>query len=208
MAENKNELVTSGLKRRDFLCKSAVACYVMSNLFSSNDIIAKEQKDKGMARNPEELVTFCGIYCGACDIGQKRIGNAGYELKHILDAYQFSNWVTEIPGFEEYNSFEKTLSALIDFFGQCPGCQQGGGAPDCQIRNCCKEKGIQTCADCASMPCDKLKASGDFADLAINNLNNIKEIGLERWTYQQQKKVDEGLRYSDFMINNKKSTKE
>ena len=35
---------------------------------------------------------------------------------------------------------------------KCPGCHEHHQATWCKIRTCCREKGIATCADCASFP--------------------------------------------------------
>jgi hypothetical protein len=195
---------SENLKRRDFICKSAVLCSFMP-LLSADKIFAKEIKEKKAATDkpPEELITFCGLFCGACDIYQKRIGNAGSELKEVLDVLEFDTFANQIPGLEEYDSFKKTLNNIIQFFGQCPTCKHGGGNPECRIRICAKDKDLDTCADCSQFPCDKFGDLKEGSKMAIENLKTMKKIGMKKWAKQEQKKVDAGFRYSDLKKENK-----
>lgn len=199
MNTSKKEKQESGkIGRRDFIRTSAMVC-CMANLPFASSALSKDDstKKKEPGVNPLELATYCGLYCGACDIYQKRIGNAGKELKKVLDAYDFGEIATQVPGMENYESFEQVLNVLINFFGQCPNCQKGGGNPQCQIRTCCKEKGYKTCAECPSIPCEKLKPMVDGYPQLKEMLEEIKTTGLENWCQVQQEKVNQGYRYSD-----------
>ena len=144
-----------------------------------------------------ELATYCGLYCGACDIYQKRIGQHGGELKRILDAYKFDEFAHLVPGLEDYKTFDKTLGTIVTFFGQCPNCQNGGGDPECKIRKCAKEKEYRSCVDCPSIPCDKFDLILGSNPRLRDDLKDIKEVGLDKWCQDQQVKVDKGFRYSD-----------
>jgi hypothetical protein len=186
--------------RRDFICKSAMACCLANIPFAASGFPKKAgQQEKKSDVNPLELSTYCGLYCGACDIYQQRIGKSGNELKSVLDVYHFEQFAKQIPGLEEYDTFYKTLNTLISFFGQCPACQKGGGDPECKIRLCCKEKGYQTCAECPSLPCEKLKPISEGYPGLLENLKEIKEGGLEKWCQKQQAMVDKGFRNSDIL---------
>ncbi len=197
--KSKNEkLASEGIGRRDFICKSALFCCAANIPFAASGFSKKAgQQEKKSDVNPMDLVTYCGLYCGACDIYQQRISKSGNELKRVLDAYNFGDIAKQVPELEDYDAFYKTLNTLITFFGQCPACQKGGGDPECKIRLCCKEKGYQSCAECPSLPCEKLKPLSDGYPGLLENLKEIKESGLEKWCQKQQEKVDKGFRYSD-----------
>jgi hypothetical protein len=197
--KSKNEKKASeGIGRRDFICKSALFCCMASIPFAASGFSVKSDQEKKKSDvDPLELVTYCGLYCGACDIYQQRIGKSGNELKKVIDAYKFGDFAKLVPGLEDYDAFYKTLNTLITFFGQCQACQKGGGPPQCPIRICCKEKGYQTCAECPSLPCEKLKPLIDSYPGLLENLKEIKEGGLEKWCQKQQEMVDKGFRYSD-----------
>lgn len=196
----------AGFGRRDFICKSAMVCCMMNIPFASKGFPKSETpRMTGPDANPVDLAAYCGLYCGACDIYQKRISQAGNDLKKVLDAYDFNEIANQVPGFEDYEAFYKVLNTIITFFGQCQGCQKGGGPPQCEIRNCCREKGYQTCAECSSFPCDKVKYMLDSYPGLKENMDEIKKIGLEKWCQKQQEKVDKGFRYSGILEEKKKS---
>ena len=113
--------INSGkIDRRCFIRTSAIACCLANVPFATDTLISdKKAKVKGPGINPSELVSFCGLYCGACDIYQKRILKSGKELKKILDAYNFKEIAKQVPGLENYEAFDKVLNIMITFFGQC-----------------------------------------------------------------------------------------
>lgn len=193
----KESLDAGSIGRRDFICKSAMFCCVVGFPFNFEGISkGNSSNSRGFDVKPTELATYCGLYCGLCDIYQKRIGQSGKELKKLLDAYKFSEFASQLPGFEDFGIFYKVLNNIITFFGQCEGCQKGGGDPQCQVRLCCRERGYQTCAECPSVPCEKLKAIG-ILPFTKENLQKIKKIGYEKWCQKQQEMVNKGLRHSD-----------
>jgi hypothetical protein len=207
-AKSREARMTFGnMDRRDFIRKSFMVC-CMANIPAAGYGLSKKSKQEKATTEvkPVELAAHCGIYCGACDIHQKRISQAGNELKKVLDALEFESFANQVPGLENYDTFYKTLNTLITFFGQCAGCQKGGGPPQCQIRTCCKEKGYQTCAQCDSYPCDKVKYIVDGYPPSKNNIEEIRNIGLEKWSAKQQEMVDKGFRYSDYQKKKEKGT--
>lgn len=188
-----------GISRRCFLCKSAVCALIPFGLKSlAMDMNTDEEKDM----NPMELTTYCGLYCGACDIYQKRIGDAGRDLQKVMEAYKFGQYAHMIPGLEEYAAFEKVLGNMIQMFGQCAGCRGGGGDPGCKIRLCAREKGVTSCVECPSVPCEHFSSFLEFNPAMKDELARIKEIGLNAWSLEQQKKVDQGFRNSDVLLQN------
>lgn len=197
---NKKSLGAANIGRREFIRKSAVVCCMANFPFAISGI----PKSKGINIRasdvkPVDLAAYCGLYCGACDIYQKRIGQSGEELRKVLNAYSFHEIAIQVPGLEKYEAFHEVLNTLITIFGQCAGCPKDGGPPQCDIRNCCREKGHRTCADCSSVPCEKMKPLLDGYPQLGDDLQEIKKSGLEKWSQEQQEKVEKGLRYSDLL---------
>ena len=191
--------ILGNMDRRDFIRKSFAACCLANIPVAGYGLAKKDKLGKAASEvNPVELAAYCGIYCGACDIHQERISKAGNELKKVLDAMEFESFANQVPGLQNYDTFYKTLNTLITFFGQCAGCQKGGGPPECQIRTCCQEKKYQTCAECDSYPCEKVKYIVDSYQPSQANIKEIRDIGLEKWSAKQQEMVDQGFRYSDY----------
>jgi len=128
-------------------------------------------------------VSFCGSYCRTCDWFTGKIGKTAKEMLKIV---------------EEQNGFEylfkdkidsKNLTRALGFLSKtsiCSGCKAGGGAPDCQIRKCCLEKGFDNCDECKKFPCQTLRENpGVIKFHTIENLQEIKRIGIEKWINQQ-----------------------
>lgn len=154
-----------------------------------------------MARTePVNLVGYCGLYCNACGIRQGKIKAAVGNLRDIIAAYGFDKLMPELskwePSFKHYREFNQVMEGLIKLFGDCPGCLQGGGDPNCKVRACAKEKGYRTCAESSeNETCEKLAPYREGYRL-MPALENIKQKGIEWYAKEMQKKVDEGFSYT------------
>jgi hypothetical protein len=89
----------------------------------------------------------------------------------------------------DYDEFVKGLKWLASQDKPCRGCRFGGGWswwPDCPVRDCVLEKGLDLCCECPSFPCDMLKSNpGVMKFHCIENLEEIKEKGIEHWIDKQ-----------------------
>ena len=86
---------------------------------------------------------------------------------------------------------EKTAAFYSDKFGfnlkpeeiNCDGCLSEGGkligyCQSCEIRKCCREKGLDNCAACEEQPCEKLMKFHEFSpDAKASFKALIKLIG-------------------------------
>ncbi len=153
------------------------------------------------------LVGYCGLYCGACAIYQQMIKKRGMQLLEVLNAYQFSEIAKEAeewdPKLAHYPEFEDVLRSLMKMFGECLGCREGGGPPVCLIRDCCKEKGFSTCAECDKMPCDKIEPQIQGYRGHLEMLRRIREIGIDKWAEKMERKVQEGFSYIEVMVKSR-----
>jgi hypothetical protein len=152
-----------------------------------------------LAVSPKDLAGYCGLYCGACGIYLGRIKQAVENLRKIISAYGFDKFAPELakwePAFQHYTEFESVLNGFVKMFGECPGCIKGGGDPNCTVRECCQQKAYTTCAECAEMEaCEKIQRYGPRA---LEGLQRIKAIGVDKWAKEMQKKVDAGYCYLD-----------
>ncbi len=197
---------SEGIGRRDFICKSAMVCCLANIPFAASSLSQEErEKLKGSNVNPNELVGYCLLYCGACDFYQNRIGRSAKELKKVLDAWQVNTWLPKQPGFEDYDSFYKVLNNVItNNIGQCPGCRDEEG-PKSKIKKCAQKKGYQTCAECPSLPCEKIDDLANFFPFLKEDIQEVKKIGVEKWAKKQQEKVEKGLTFSDMLMKKAKA---
>lgn len=94
----------------------------------------------------------CGISCGGCSLGNGTVGETAEKLKQFIQMYGVAEWAPLIPGGFEVD-FEKLDHSLdwIHTYTSCPGCEHGGGPPDCSIRSCAKERGFELCSQCSEL---------------------------------------------------------
>ncbi len=114
--------------------------------------------------------SYCGIYCGACEILNAYKNNTRNEIADLWGAS-----VEEI---------------------KCLGCKTGTVFKRCNlcgIRKCAIERGIQHCVVCEDFPCEILKSGESLVDKLPHlkaipkNMNIIKEKGTEYWLKEQEK---------------------
>jgi hypothetical protein len=144
--------------------------------------------------NPVDLVGYCGIYCNACGIRQGKIKNAVDNLRNIIASYGFDKIMPELSKYESslehYNEFEQVMNGIVKLFGDCPGCLQGGGDPNCKVRSCAKQKNYRTCIECGEAKyCESLAPYRKYYESA---LEVIKQNGIGKYAAGMQKKVDKG----------------
>ncbi len=104
----------------------------------------------------EDLLAFCGLYCGDCPGFQGKISALAKDLRKELKISKI--WIydkfAEIisrkstsEGLKRYKVCYETLSMMVNF--RCKkGCKNGGGPVFCEIRKCCQKKGINGCWEC------------------------------------------------------------
>lgn len=130
---------------------------------------------------PNDLIAYCGLYCGACSF---KVAFEENNREHL----------TCMPS--KYDYLKGTpLEA-------CPGCRLENRCGECVIRDCTIEKSLEHCGLCESFPCEKIKKFNNdgvphHAE-SIKNLIQLAEIGKEKWLTQQreQNTCSCGKRYS------------
>ncbi len=150
--------------------------------------------------NPADFVGYCGLYCNACGIRQEKIKTAVSNLRDIITHYGFDKMMPELakwePSLKHYNEFSEVMNGLVKMFGDCPGCLQGGGDPNCKVRSCAKQKGYRSCAECSEAgTCENLAPYREGYKGLTSALQGIKENGIRSYAEGIQKKVDDGYSY-------------
>ncbi len=110
----------------------------------------------------EKIVACCGLNCAACDARIATISNDDKLRKEVAE-----KWKTM------YNVSDMS-PAMIN----CTGCREEGvklgHCSVCEIRNCVKAKGFDTCGDCAEMDtCAIVSGIHKYAPEAILNLKSL-----------------------------------
>ncbi len=139
------------------------------------------------------LVTYCGLYCGAC-ANRARIPDQAATLRDTLRGEYWHGFGENIfPGFDR---FLQILDALGDPDKACPGCRSGGGNPECGIRRCCEERELRACIRCEDYPCDPVERLGRVYPVLLADGERLRTLGLEEWIEEQRLRVERGFVYS------------
>jgi hypothetical protein len=87
---------------------------------------------------------------------------------------------------------------------RCPGCAGPdffNKHPSCSFITCCvKKKNLEVCAECSELPCSKFKSEQEYQQRQgsssyppeikiLQNLNFIKEHGIEKFMKQQRSRI-------------------
>ena len=132
----------------------------------------------------EQLIGYCGLYCGDCHGFSGKIPDLARDLRKELREIKYDKFAAFISkysfgkDFKNYDECYKVLGAMVKF--RCKkGCINGGGSPFCNIRKCCQTKNLEGCWECEEFEtCKKL----DFlipvhGDAHIKNLRRLKRNG-------------------------------
>lgn len=142
----------------------------------------------GEKKEDENLIAYCGLYCGDCHAYKRVIPELALRLRKELreSKYErFAQLISKYPfgaDFKDFDKCYKVLGAMMKF--QCEkGCRGGGGSESCKIRLCCQEKGINGCWECEDFRfCKKLDVLIPLHDNAhIENLKAIRKKGKEEF---------------------------
>ena len=135
-----------------------------------------------MAEKDENLIAYCGLYCGDCFSYQGKIADLARDLRKELRQAKFDKAAEGIP-FKEFQNYKEcydVLGAMVRL--RCKsGCRDGGGNPFCKMRKCCQKKGIEGC-----WQCDVFETCEDVSplepihgDAKQKNLKKLKKAGVE-----------------------------
>ncbi len=110
----------------------------------------------------EKLVSCCGLNCATCDARIATVSN-----DDVLRKVTSEKWKVA------FNAADLSPEMI-----NCTGCREEGvkfsHCSECEIRNCVKNKGFNTCGDCPEMQiCDIVSAIHKYVPEAIANLRNL-----------------------------------
>jgi hypothetical protein len=133
----------------------------------------------------KDQIGSCGIWCGSCVVGNGSLQELSGKYREIAEAYDLKDWASQ--DFD-YSEFSKGLESIQNL-PLCPGCQRGGGNPDCVMRQCAREKQITGCTDCPSPDTcghkealDKMRSAALEAGLFVKTQKTDPEPLIQEWT--------------------------
>jgi hypothetical protein len=138
-----------------------------------------------------EFVTYCGLYCELC-AERARIPLRAAELRVAMAEEGWTFWGHTVSGFAEFWAFLEKLQA-----GGCPGCRADGGYPECQIRLCARQRGLDLCCHCPDFACEHVERLAARYPTLITDNRRLQAVGLEQWLAEQEERVRRGVVYAD-----------
>jgi len=137
-----------------------------------------------------KYTSYCGLYCKDCIPSNNELFALIEKLADVLDNLGFEHYAKfksiRIREFQNYETFRRLLTEMKKL--KCEtNCFEGpistyGCNNNCEMRECVIEKGIEGCWVCKDYKeCKKLEMHKKFHPGMENNLNMIKEFGLENW---------------------------
>ncbi len=133
----------------------------------------------------ETLVTYCGVHGATCMRwhGFTQFRKLAMSLAEIADGHGFQHWMPQSVREFDYTEFRKGL----DFFSKddtwliCRRCCRGGDGPQCRIRDCCRQRRVDLCFECADFPCDTVKGHSALMERS----KRYKKLGRNAWLREQ-----------------------
>ena len=132
----------------------------------------------------ENLISYCGLYCGDCHAFRGKISDLALELRKELRRTQYDKFAKNIQKFDsgkELKHFDECYDALgaMVRFRCAQGCRAGGGTANCKIKECCVNAGIEGCWECKEMEkCPKLDVlKPTHGNAGRANLKTIRSKG-------------------------------
>jgi hypothetical protein len=108
----------------------------------------------------EKLIACCGIDCATCDARTATINNDNELREKTAEKWRV-----------QFNSPEISLETI-----NCTGCREAGvkfaHCLECEIRNCVKSKGFNTCGDCKEL--DNCAIVGNLLQYVPEGKANLK----------------------------------
>jgi hypothetical protein len=139
-----------------------------------------------------EQTACCGLYCGDCIPADQSLFDVAATLRQQLDDWQLEKYAeyksTRNGTFSAYPVFREVLDAILTL--RCPKtCFRGGGDPNCAIRLCAHQKGLEGCWQCENPEtCETLEIMCvGHGDTVRHNLRMIRRHGVQNWSYTRGK---------------------
>lgn len=110
----------------------------------------------------EKLISCCGLNCVECDARIATVNNDDDLRKTTAEKWSV-----------DFSAPDLTFTMI-----NCTGCREPGvkfsHCTDCEIRNCVKAKGFETCGECSEMDtCTIVSAIHKYVPEAITNLRDL-----------------------------------
>ena len=126
----------------------------------------------------------CGIVCISCPLGSGTIAETAIKTMEFIRSCKIPEWapfVSEEGGKVDWEKVEEGLEWMTKY-AICAGCESGGGPPDCPIRVCARDKGLDLCSFCGELEfCDNFDWLRDHGQEVKETLKKMKGCSKEEY---------------------------
>jgi hypothetical protein len=132
-------------------------------------------------------ISCCGRYhCASCAYHRGDIVEEARDLMVYVDDYQSLGLIAEAQGACDFEEFKRGLRWLASQDEPCRGCRFGGGWswwPDCPVRDCVMERGLDFCHQCDDFPCTRLKEEPLLGrkKVIVETNEEMRGVDLDDW---------------------------
>jgi hypothetical protein len=132
--------------------------------------------------------SYCGIYCGACDI--RLAGDTGQKTRLAA----FWNEPTIRAFLKAQGLASPDASALTLRCGGCKSDDRFVNCKGCKLRACARGRNLDHCSACADYPCplyrgwQRASTVLPHVELAPGSLHAVELAGLDRWLSEQDER--------------------
>jgi hypothetical protein len=125
----------------------------------------------------------CGIVCSvSCPLGCGTVAETAGRTKEFIRECKISEWAPFVSEEGERIDWENMVAGLewMKKYATCAGCESGGGPPDCTIRICARDRGIELCSSCDDLSsCENFDWLEDHGENVKENLKKKRGISKE-----------------------------
>ena len=140
------------------------------------------------------FIAYCGLYCKNCAFKAKVIPAASILCDEMKNA-GFEGLVNMMPNGKEFWTFLKGTAA-----SDLLTCKLGCGNPECKVRYCADERGVEICAFCTDYPCGILDKLSEHLPLVREDNEFMRKNGIDQWIKMQEERRSKGFVYSDHKV--------
>jgi hypothetical protein len=131
-----------------------------------------------------EQIGYCGIWCGGCVVGNGTLRELTSRYAGLINSFGLPEWGPENVAWKELQGG----LASIETMPPCPGCLNGGGRDNCEMKSCARNRKIDECNHCSELsacPHDKIlhhmRDGAIKAGIPVKTASVEKDAFLERW---------------------------
>ncbi|HOI70404.1 MAG: DUF3795 domain-containing protein [Methanothrix sp.] len=126
----------------------------------------------------------CGIVCGFCPLGSGAVAETAERARGFLEGCNIPDWAPLVSEEGCGIDWHQVVEGLewMRRYALCPGCESGGGPPDCPIRVCAREKGLDLCSFCGELEsCGNFGWLGDRGEEMKDAMRRARGVSREEY---------------------------